>query len=964
MAVTVTLHGPSTNGLLPRITPEALAAVINTALAAIETEIGALSAAPGPIGSTTPNTGAFTTLSASGTVSGAGFVAWSASPGPIGSTEASAGHFTTLSATGSVSGAGFVALHASPGPIGTTVASTGHFTDVQLPAAGLSDDGSAGGFNVLDGFGNVLLSVGATGVAMGAAAIDALTATTADLASATIDLLSLPNAVVSDDPSQPSGLYVFDAYRNLMMRVDAAGITAGAIAVALATIGVATIANADVTTLSLPATTIADDPALPVAFNVFDAYRELMVSVDETGFKAGKATVRDLEVSGAITGAGTAGIGGIAIGSTINLRGPTAWDDSIEGWKVGDLWIVPDGAKAWVATDVTPNAAVWQSLDATVLPLDAAAASGYEAEGWWGTRLATSNPLVVAYNKCVDVWRSSDRTTQTFGFNGRGEIDADAIDAFAAGSASAEIVKVYDQSFVIATGALKHNDATATAGFRALSAAVVSGGVGTPGTYEMTVTGGTGVAAKVTGTVTGTALAGALTITEAGSYSILPVLPAVAHSGTSTVNVSGGTFSVQPTIAVTWYQRAPLWTKNRVNKRRCLTFQVQYSPNDPTFETGTTGGQDEWLDIPTGCSVIGNAWTMFNAVHLQSSFQVDGFNVLAAIGLPASGLIACADGDSESPTPGYADITDTDTPMATISSPSVWTWQPSASDVAVTIGNAVGSVPAAFGGGVKLGGSIGGGLSGGGRFSSYDFLSLGLFDATLSDAAMRAVKASLNVSERMVPQARDLLVCCGDSIGFGATSKAGNNWSKLLLAMDLLPSHPEVSNISISGGQFHLGTVGYNDVFTTVWQALYSSDRRIFVVCALGTNDMATGADAAECFALAVTYATSLAALGDNVHLIMTTVLPRSLDLDHEFIVPLIDEYNQMLRTLATLPIADGGLGAVALIDWEDSPVWTNGTDVIDKYTVGGTHPTDIGYVIMARTAAPIINAVLSSTLL
>lgn len=39
MAITVTLHGPSSNALLPRITPEALAAVINTALASLETEI-------------------------------------------------------------------------------------------------------------------------------------------------------------------------------------------------------------------------------------------------------------------------------------------------------------------------------------------------------------------------------------------------------------------------------------------------------------------------------------------------------------------------------------------------------------------------------------------------------------------------------------------------------------------------------------------------------------------------------------------------------------------------------------------------------------------------------------------------------------------------------------------------------------------------------------------------------------
>jgi hypothetical protein len=59
---------------------------------------GATFAAPGSIGSTTPNTGAFTSLSASGTVSGTGFSNYLASPPAIGGATASAGTFTTLTA--------------------------------------------------------------------------------------------------------------------------------------------------------------------------------------------------------------------------------------------------------------------------------------------------------------------------------------------------------------------------------------------------------------------------------------------------------------------------------------------------------------------------------------------------------------------------------------------------------------------------------------------------------------------------------------------------------------------------------------------------------------------------------------------------------------------------------------------------------------------------------------------------
>lgn len=80
------------------------------------------------IGSVTPLAVAATTLSASGTVSGAGFDAYLA----LGTKPAS---FTTLAASGAVSGVGFTARFATPGPIGNTVASTGAFTTLSATGA-------------------------------------------------------------------------------------------------------------------------------------------------------------------------------------------------------------------------------------------------------------------------------------------------------------------------------------------------------------------------------------------------------------------------------------------------------------------------------------------------------------------------------------------------------------------------------------------------------------------------------------------------------------------------------------------------------------------------------------------------------------------------------------------------------------------------------------------------------------
>ena len=99
-----------------------------TKKASAATIVNAVLPAPGAIGGTTPNSGAFTTLSASSTVSGTGFTNYLASPPAIGSTAANTGAFTTLSASSAVSGTGFTNYLASPPAIGGTTPSTGSFT--------------------------------------------------------------------------------------------------------------------------------------------------------------------------------------------------------------------------------------------------------------------------------------------------------------------------------------------------------------------------------------------------------------------------------------------------------------------------------------------------------------------------------------------------------------------------------------------------------------------------------------------------------------------------------------------------------------------------------------------------------------------------------------------------------------------------------------------------------------------
>jgi hypothetical protein len=153
------------------------------------------------IGATTQSTGSFTTLAASGAVSGTGFSTYLASPPAIGSTAASTGAFTTLSASGVVSGTGFTNLvlpyallagatftggviipsgTINSASIGATTPSTGSFTT-------LAASGAVSGA----GFSTYLASPPAIGsTAAGTAAFTTLTASGTVSGAGFISLLS------------------------------------------------------------------------------------------------------------------------------------------------------------------------------------------------------------------------------------------------------------------------------------------------------------------------------------------------------------------------------------------------------------------------------------------------------------------------------------------------------------------------------------------------------------------------------------------------------------------------------------------------------------------------------------------------------------------------------------------------------------------------------------------------------
>jgi len=170
--------------------------------------------APGAIGSGTASTGAFTTLSASSTVSGTGFSTYLASPPAIGGTAPSTGKFTTVESTIATGTAPFTvasttnvanlnasslggATFAAPGAIGSGTASTGAFTT-------LSASSTVSG----TGFSTYLLSPPAIG-------------TTAPAAGKFTDLTSTGNTTIGDASTD-----TFTVYPQTISLINSTAITA------------------------------------------------------------------------------------------------------------------------------------------------------------------------------------------------------------------------------------------------------------------------------------------------------------------------------------------------------------------------------------------------------------------------------------------------------------------------------------------------------------------------------------------------------------------------------------------------------------------------------------------------------------------------------------------------------------------------------------------------------------------
>jgi hypothetical protein len=171
------------------------------------------------VGATTPSTGAFTTLSASSTVSGAGFTARFASPGPIGNTAASTGAFTSITASSTITPSstnGIVGTttndNANAGSVGEFITATG--TSVSLPIAGTTTNITSISLTAGDWDVSGMCNVSSSNSTMGAGVIGISTT------SGTLGAIGTYSQI-----AQPSGTYTVINMPTPVLRFSLSGTT-------------------------------------------------------------------------------------------------------------------------------------------------------------------------------------------------------------------------------------------------------------------------------------------------------------------------------------------------------------------------------------------------------------------------------------------------------------------------------------------------------------------------------------------------------------------------------------------------------------------------------------------------------------------------------------------------------------------------------------------------------------------
>ena len=158
-----------------------------------------------------------------------------------------------------------------------------------VPNAALADNGSAGNYSIVDGFGNVVLRIDGTGLTV--AGLNAALASVATV-SATGQVYgatqAIPNASLADDGTGNAGYSIIDAFGNVVFSVRGTGTQTGALAA---------------TSLGIANAAMADDGTGSAIYSVADPFGNIAFSISATGAQAATLGVANAALADDGTGA-------------------------------------------------------------------------------------------------------------------------------------------------------------------------------------------------------------------------------------------------------------------------------------------------------------------------------------------------------------------------------------------------------------------------------------------------------------------------------------------------------------------------------------------------------------------------------------------------------------------------------------------------------------------------------------
>lgn len=581
----------------------------------------------------------------------------------------------------------------------------------------------------------------------------------------------------------------------------------------------------------------------------------------------------------------------------------------------GSLWLSPDKT-VWQCLRATAGDALWYPLRVgNVLPGDV----GPAVLGMYGTRR-----LVSAYvtNKLFDLTRASDSAVKTIGFSGD-IADAATADAFCVNTVCT-ISTLYDQSG--AGGDLVQTDPTLAmtwgtrtiAGLRAISSisqqdatpaltvAVAAGGSGyIAGDVGKTVViqgGAPNATTTVTIATVSTGAVTAITLNAAGSYATggTPANPAAT--------AGGGTTGTGLTVTIKWPFVSISGTVASYVPKNSTVFWVG-APRSSLQSNGVVnmGVASDW-NLATSMSQLGMGMV---ANATRSSLVTEASDALS-VWVANNAVMSVYNGNNQ------AAFT------SAVAGP--------ASTTTLTLGN--NETPEVHGPAVS------------------DTVAWMVWSAVPSAAQLLNMRAATMATFGLIPQANDVWVAQGDSITVGhkATDLRGYPRQAIPLLSEVVRQY----NIGITGTTlvFKMGAAVFNSEMVRIYDPLA---RRFVVSIDLGTNDITANVSGPTLFADLQAYVASVKALGSNVRVIVSTLLPRSgLSGPQQ---TALTAYNVSIQTLWNVAQSDGGLGVDGLADFAADP--TMGASTAPANTalyVDTLHPTTLGYGYMAAIMAKQVN--------